>query len=750
MKVLHLIGGGDTGGAKTHILNLVKELSTKIDVHLVCFMKAGFSEDAEKMGIPITVIESGNPFFGVREMKKIMKDEKIDIIHCHGARGNLMGVMMRKYLNAPIVTTVHSDYRLDYLGRPAARLGYGTINTIALRMIDYYICVAEAMGDILIERNFHPEEIYQINNSLDFSTQLEFSSREEFFKSIDFDVKENDVVGGIAARLTPIKDHTTLLRAMAEVCKTSDNFKLVIAGDGEDKEKLMALAKELKIDDKICFAGWVKDVNSFYNAIDINILSSISEGFPYALIEGARQKTATVSSRFGTSVPALIDHKRNGFIFEPRNYNELAEYLTELINNKEMRVQMGIDLYKKAAENFSLDRMVSDQIDIYESVIRRHNRKKTKKRDGIIICGAYGYGNAGDDAILKSIISSVKDMDEDMPVTVIAKNTQKVKNKFRVNSFYTFNIFSMINSMRKSLVYINGGGSLIQNITSSRSLLYYLFTIRLASLLKNKVSMYGCGIGPVNGDRNIKKVTKSLNSSADVITLREINSYEELKSYGVNKPQLSVTSDPAFVLKPASKEDAEAYLHAHGLSENGKYLCLALRTWYGYTEKAKYIAETADYIYEKYGLTTVFISMNIMNDIKAAKEISKYMKTPFVILEDQAEPELLISVLSYMQAVVSMRLHALIFAAISGVPIVGVSYDPKINNVLEYLGYGECINLDDVDENNLRIATEKAVLDTDNREKLKQYADKLAEKEKENIASVKALLLKQEKEKKKK
>ena len=87
MRVIHLIGGGDTGGAKTHVLNLLKELNQSIDAQLFCFRKGDFSEDAAKMGIPIEVIESGNPVVGLQELKRRLAGQKVDIIHCHGARG---------------------------------------------------------------------------------------------------------------------------------------------------------------------------------------------------------------------------------------------------------------------------------------------------------------------------------------------------------------------------------------------------------------------------------------------------------------------------------------------------------------------------------------------------------------------------------------------------------------------------------------------------------------------------------------
>ncbi|MGI6255580.1 MAG: polysaccharide pyruvyl transferase CsaB [Acutalibacter sp.] len=739
MRVIHLIGGGDTGGAKTHVLNLLKELNQFIDARLFCFRKGDFSEDAAKMGIPIEVIESGNPIVGLRELKKRLQGEQVDIIHCHGARGNLMGNLIKRYLGAPVVTTVHSDYRLDYLGRPVARLSYGTTNMVALRRVNFYIGVSDPMTDILIERGFPADRIYTIYNGIDFKTPIHPVPKEEFLKSVGMKWEPEDVIAGIAVRLSPVKDVPTLLRAMKIACEQNPHLKLLIGGDGEDRQKLETMTQELGLSDKVCFAGWLTDVNSFYHAIDINLLTSISETFPYSLTEGTRMHRATIASRVG-GVPVLIDDGVNGLIFEPGNAEQLAQHLLTLAGDKELRDTFGERIYEKASREFSIDRMVEHQLEIYESILKRDARQKSRKRDGTIICGAYGHGNAGDDAILKSIIHSVQQLDPTMPITVLAKNTQSIKKRYRVNSIYTFNLPKMFAAMGKSVLYINGGGTLIQNATSWRSLWYYLFTLRLAKLLGNKVDMYGCGIGPVNGEKNIRLVKRVLDRSVDTITLRESDSMEELKSFGVQKPEILLCSDPALVLQPSPDVDVDAYLKRHGIESGKRYLCFMLRTWYGFDAKAAAFAACADRAREQYGLEPVFLSLNIFHDSLAAQKVTQLMKTPALILDDWAEPELLMGVLGRMDAVVSMRLHGLIFSSVSGVPLVGVSYDPKIGSFLKYLDAGTCIDLPDVTPENLNDAVDQALACLPQREELKAKALKLQQVERQNIQAVARLL----------
>ena len=547
------------------------------------------------------------------------------------------------------------------------------------------------------------------------------------------------MIAGIAARLSPVKDIPTLLRAMALACRENPRLKLLIAGDGEDRQKLENMARDLGLAGKVFFAGWLSDVNSFYNAIDINLLTSISETFPYSLTEGTRMHRATIASHVG-GVPVLIDDGINGFIFEPGDEKQLARHLVTLAGDGELRRAFGERIYEKASREFSIDRMVEHQLEIYESILKRDARQKSRKRDGVIICGAYGHGNAGDDAILKSIIQSVKELDGSMPVTVLAKNTESVKKRYRVNASHTFNLLKMAAAMRKSVLYINGGGTLIQNVTSQRSLWYYLFTLWLAKALGNKVDLYGCGIGPVRGRRNIRLVKRVLDGSVDTITLREEDSVEELRGFGVNRPEIRLCSDPALVLSPAPEEAVSVYMDKHGLKEGTRYICFMLRGWTDFKSKAPALAACADEAWERYGLEPVFLSLNIFHDTYAAQQVTPFMKAPYKILDDWAEPEMLIGLLGHMEVVVSMRLHGLIFSSLSGVPLVGVGYDPKIASFLRYLGEGTCIELPDVDRENLSQALEKAVESLPRRKELQERAQRLKAVERENIRAVARLL----------
>ena len=129
MKIMHLISGGDVGGAKTHVLTLLEGLGKTEQVRLVCFVEGAFAQEAREMGIDTRVMPSRNMLQTVRTLQRMIYDEGFQVVHCHGSRANLIGTLLQGRINSPVVTTVHSDYRLDYLGRTFHRLTYGTNNT---------------------------------------------------------------------------------------------------------------------------------------------------------------------------------------------------------------------------------------------------------------------------------------------------------------------------------------------------------------------------------------------------------------------------------------------------------------------------------------------------------------------------------------------------------------------------------------------------------------------------------------------
>ena len=739
MKVIHLISGGDSGGAKTHVLSLLQNLNKTITAQLVCFRDGPFADEARAMGIP-TMICGGNNIPHLRqELTAYIRQGGYQLIHCHGSRANMIGALLRKPTGLPVVSTVHSDYKLDYMGRPFARLTFGAINAMALRRLDYRIGVSDAMVDLLISRGFPPDRFYAIYNGIDFTPAPPQGDRLAYLRNLGADVDENSVVVGIAARLNPVKDMSTLIRGFAEGHKTCSRLRLVIAGDGEERQKLGDLAKELGVEKEVTFAGWISGgMDQFYAALDINALTSLSETFPYALTEGARFHLATVATAVG-GIPYLIDQGVNGYLLTPGDWQTLGCYLSALGTDDALRWEMGEKLYEKASSKFSIQSTVDTQLHIYEEILRRHSRPK-KERDGVVICGAYGRGNAGDDAILEAILQEMRTIDLDMPITVLTKDPKATRLAYRVRTAGRMDVFTWEKAMHHAALYINGGGSLIQDVTSRRSLWFYLHNIQAAHKAGCKVQMYGCGIGPVLREQHRKLAARVLNACVDVITLREPDSQKELQSMGVTRPEILLTADPALTLPAASDDEIDSVLLRAGIPPHGNYLCFALRNWKGFESKASLFGQAAKYAYETYGLTPVFAAVEKHLDPGAGRLAAAGLDIPHYFLDDAGSAGTIIGALSRMQAVVSMRLHALIFAAGQGIPLAGVVYDPKVSSFLRYIGQENFADLDALTPDLLKSMIDRVAAAPISPEEQEAAVRKLRQTEQVNVETARRLL----------
>ena len=309
----------------------------------------------------------------------------------------------------------------------------------------------------------------------------------------------------------------------------------------------------------------------------------------------------------------------------------------------------------------------------------------------LLIAGYHGFGNCGDEAILKAMTTNIRGLADDVDITALSHNPEFTKTEYNVKSVQRFNVLQVLSAIRNSDIVLSGGGTLLQNGTSTRSLLYYLSLIKLAKLFGKRVMLYANGIGPVTGKLN-QRLVRSVINTVDVITLREKLSEADLRNIGVSNPNVTVTADAAFKLESIGDEEAEKLILNEGFIERGKpRVGVSVRAW----SKAKYgddyiskIARACDNIAET-GKEIIFIPMQFPNDIVVSKKVSPMMKNKSYILTKRYTPAEMMGIVGRVDVMVSMRLHTLIFAAVKNVPMVGIIYDPKIEYYLKELDMPE-------------------------------------------------------------
>ncbi|MFB0972759.1 MAG: glycosyltransferase family 4 protein [Tissierellia bacterium] len=373
LKVLHLISGGDTGGAKTHIFSLMEGLKDFVDAKIICFIEDTFYEEAKSNGIDIEVIpqKRRSDMSVVKKISDLVNDEHYDIVHCHGARANTIAIFLKSKINVPMITTIHSDYLLDFKDSFYKDLIFTPINTFALKRFDYYVAVTENFKSMLIDRGFNDQKIYTLYNGINMNSDPWVIVKDDFLKRYNIDYKGKYLVGQVA-RLDGVKNIKMTIRAAQKLSETRRDIMFLIAGDGEELHELQKLAKELKVEDMIVFLGFVKENMSFFNAIDLNILTSLSESFPYVILEASKMKKATIATNVG-GINELIRDGVDGYLIESNDFNKLASRIDYLADNSVKSVEMGESIYNRVKESFSTESMAATQIEIYNNILSRRN-----------------------------------------------------------------------------------------------------------------------------------------------------------------------------------------------------------------------------------------------------------------------------------------------------------------------------------------------------------------------------------------
>lgn len=698
MKVLILISGGDTGGAKSHLYALLEKLDNKIPVRLVCFMDGDFFCGVKKMGIDARLLVQKSRFdMSVLEsLVSMIENEGFDIVHAHGARANFIAAALKKKVDVPFITTIHSDFLRDFDGI-YRKIIYTGLNILALAKMDYYIAVSGSFKKMLMERGYRPNDIFTVYNGMDYEKPFVCQSKEDFFKRCKIVPRENEIFVGIIGRHDNVKGHDVFMRGCCLVAKKYKNVRFLVAGSREGEESLRQIAEGEGFSDRFVFCGFISDIYSFVNVCDINTITSRSESFPYVMLEGARLKKPLVSSDVG-GISDLVVDMETGLLFKNENHSDFADKISYLLDNPEERERLGDALFERATSVFSSENLANEHVKIYNSVLRYKN--SGKKYDAVI-SGYYGFDNCGDDALLFSILRSFRQKMPDIRFLLLTAKPKQGKKLCMTDTSYRFNPFSIVKTMKSTSILINGGGSLIQDATSSKSLWYYLLVILSAKKHGVKVLAYANGIGPIS-KKNLK-ITKKAIKKIDKITLRDKMSAEELiRIYP--EAEYELTADPAITLEGSKKERVVQLLAAEGVSENTKKIGISVREYNRldskFTDKIKSVLEDT---YEKYGLVPVFIPMKYPDDIKISEKICESLSCPSYVLKKRYGVFDIIGITSSMDIILAMRLHTLIFASGHAVPCIGIIYDPKVRGFMEYIGQDRFVSAEDLDADEIKI-----------------------------------------------
>lgn len=359
----------------------------------------------------------------------------------------------------------------------------------------------------------------------------------------------------------------------------------------------------------------------------------------------------------------------------------------------------------------------------------------------VLISGYYGFNNMGDESILTALIGDLRTNIPDIDITVLSENPEITEKNHDVRAVHRKSPFKIIREIRKTDLLISGGGSLLQDVTSKKNVLYYLFVMYMGVLLRKKVMVYSQGMGPIRSDFN-RKLTKRVLEKVDVITLRDSRSERFLKEIDLKNDNIYVTADPVIALEENDLEIGKKILEKEGLNLNSrKTVGIAIRGKAKDREFIDNLCDLSDRLVRENDLNIVFIPFHHGEDIKILEEIGAKTGEGVYYLHDQYKISELLSIIGNIDLLVGERLHSLIFSSAMKIPIIALSYDPKINN---YLGYISEKVFSDIDEINFEKLyeeiLEKLEYEEESKEELSEKIDLLKSKLSRNTEEIKKLL----------
>lgn len=307
-------------------------------------------------GVNARLIECGGKadWRSIRDIRLLVRDHGIDIVHTHGYKADLYGYMAARRERKPVVATCH-----NWLAGGAALALYNFLDRLVLKRFDAVAAVSPTLGQKLLAMGVAPERIRVIPNGIDVDT----------FKggAVAPETRHGQVLG-VVARLDLQKGFEYLLSAVAKLRQPFPALHLLIVGEGPDRGKIENLVSRLDLSPVVTMAGQQADMAAMYQSMDVFVLPSLNEGLPMTLLEAMAASKPVIATRVG-AVPTVIADGITGLLVEPADESGLANAISRLLSKPDLRCQLAQAARAHVEQHYTAAAMAGKYRELYAAIL---------------------------------------------------------------------------------------------------------------------------------------------------------------------------------------------------------------------------------------------------------------------------------------------------------------------------------------------------------------------------------------------
>ncbi|MEZ4527995.1 MAG: glycosyltransferase family 4 protein [Desulfobacterales bacterium] len=369
-KVLHLISSRGLYGAERIVINLSGAINQSRYLSHLGLLQSEKNPNRElveavrekRVQTHVIPCRRWLDLNAMRQIRKLIAREDIDIVHCHEMKGRLYGLVCTIGTKAKTVATNHNWIRSDFLVTC-----FESLDAFYIRFFPRIVAVSPEVKTLMQRYLIPKHRISVIINGIDMQGFRKNKAAGQRIRK-EIGIPPEAILIGAIGRLSPEKGHRHFMEAAAQIAPAFPNARFLLVGDGPLREMLKTHALSLGLGERMIFAGFRKDIADCYCALDMFVLPSLLEGTPMSLLEAMSAQVPVIAARAG-GVGRILTQGENGVLVSPGDSAELAAAISGLLQNPAQARGLSANAFRTVLERYSAEKMARAYENIYAELL---------------------------------------------------------------------------------------------------------------------------------------------------------------------------------------------------------------------------------------------------------------------------------------------------------------------------------------------------------------------------------------------